>query len=247
MNIPSFSIKASKETLTANAGLILFGEFCEKIGLSRDIKRHLPSPGSNRGYKPDQFVYPLILMLHAGGQHLKDLRLIVKDKGLSRLTGLTKIPDAGTAGDWLKRTGKKDGLMCLGYVSKGVVGHTLRSVQKNKLTLDIDATGIEGEKYEAHYTYKGFKGYMPIMGHIAENGAIIGEEFREGNVAPSARNLEFIQYCADQLPEERRFAFLRADGASYQAEIMNYCEDHDMSYAIGGKICSSLLEEIKYL
>jgi hypothetical protein len=28
-------------------------------------------------------------------------------------------------------------------------------------TLDADATEIVGEKAEAHYTYKGNKGYMP--------------------------------------------------------------------------------------
>ena len=245
MKIPSFSIKASKETLTANAGLILFGEFYEKIGFSRDIKRFLPAPGSNRGYKPDQFVYPLILMLHTGGQHLKDLRLIAKDSGLRRLTGLTRIPDAGTTGDWLKRTGENGGLFSLAQVNRRLVEYTLRHVPKNNLTLDIDATGIQAEKHKAYYTHKGFKGYMPILGHIAENGSIIGEEFREGNMAPATRNLEFIQYCADQLPEGKRFAHLRADAAAYQAEILRYCEKHDMAYAIGGKMSQTLLEEIK--
>src|SRR5437762_2946249 len=151
MSIPSFSIKASKETLTANAGLILFGEFCQKIGFSRNIKRHLSGPRSNRGYQPDQFVYPLVLMLHAGGQRLKDLRLIAQDKGLRRLTGLTQIPDAGTAGDWLKRTGEKGGLFGLAQVNRHLVEHTLRPIRKNNLTLDIDATGIQAEKHKAYY------------------------------------------------------------------------------------------------
>lgn len=33
-------------------------------------------------------------------------------------------------------------------------------------TLDADATGILGEKEDAKYTYKGDKGYMPMLGYL---------------------------------------------------------------------------------
>ncbi len=59
--------------------------------------------------------------------------------------------------------------------------------------MDIDATQIVAEKEETKIAYKGERGYMPIVGHLAENGLIIGEEFREGNEAPGASNLEFIE------------------------------------------------------
>ncbi len=40
---------------------------------------------------------------------------------------------------------------------------------------------------------------MPIVGHLAENGLIIGDDFREGNISQSTRNLEFMKYCANQI------------------------------------------------
>ena len=40
---------------------------------------------------------------------------------------------------------------------------------------------------------------MPIVGHLAENGLVIYAEFRQGNVAPAARNLEFIKQCERQM------------------------------------------------
>jgi hypothetical protein len=46
-------------------------------------------------------------------------------------------------------------------------------------TLDIDATGIEAEKQTAKMTYKGYTGNMPMVGHLAENGLIEGDEFRQ--------------------------------------------------------------------
>ena len=88
-------------------------------------------------------------------------------------------------------------------------------------TLDIDAKGIVAEKQSAKVTYKGFKGYMPREGHIAENGLVLGDEFREGNGAPAARNLAFINHCERQMPKGKRITALRSDSTAYQAEIIN--------------------------
>ncbi len=46
-------------------------------------------------------------------------------------------------------------------------------------TLDIDGTGIVGEKILAAYTYEGYKGCMPILGFVPELDICIGYEFRE--------------------------------------------------------------------
>ena len=91
-------------------------------------------------------------------------------------------------------------------------------------TLDIDATGIEAEKKTAKMTYKGFPGYMPIVGHLAENSLVLGDEFRDGNVAPATRNPAFIKHCVRQMPKGKKITALRSDSAAYQADIINYCE-----------------------
>jgi TusA-related sulfurtransferase len=112
-------------------------------------------------------------------------------------------------------------------------------------TLDIDATGIEAEKESAKVTYKGYKGYMPIVGHLAENGLIIGDEFREGNVPPSARNLEFIKRCMAKMPEGKTIEYLRADSASYQADIINFCEKKGIQYVIGADLDKAVVKVIE--
>jgi len=85
---------------------------------------------------------------------------------------------------------------------------------------------------------------MPIVGHIAENGLVLGDEFREGNVAPATRNLYFIKYCARQMPKGKSIAFLRSDSAAYQAEIINYCEQNRIQFAIGADCDEAALEAI---
>ena len=93
-------------------------------------------------------------------------------------------------------------------------------------------------------TYKGFKGYMPVVGHIGENGLVLGDEFREGNMPPAARNIEFLKYCEMQMPRGKRIKAFRSDSAAYQAEIINHCEGNDMEFAIGTDLDEAVLGAI---
>jgi len=86
---------------------------------------------------------------------------------------------------------------------------------------------------------------MPIVGHLAENRLVIGDEFREGNDAPGARNLEFIKHCVSQMPKGKRIAHLRADAATYQADVFNWCEGNKVSFAIGGHLDEAVKATIK--
>jgi len=238
-NVLPFKLEITDEKITPHAGLIVFGEFLKAMTVPQLIDQYLPGPGSGAGYAPSRFVEPLLLMLSGGGRALEDLRTIHADAGLRELLGLDEIPEAGTVGDWLRRQGADGGLDGLATVNRQVVRRALKRDAATDYTLDIDATRIVAEKESAKWTYKGERGYMPIVGHLAENGLVLGDEFREGNAAPQSRNLEFIEHCAAQMPKGRRIAFLRADSAAYQARIINWCEAderHPVRFAVGADL-----------
>lgn len=125
------------------------------------------------------------------------------------------------------------GLAGLQAVNRSVFRRLLRQDERSDYTLDIDASQIVAEKHEAQYTYKGEKGYMPITGHIAELGLAAGHEFREGNAAPAAGNLEFMQGCEANMPKGKKITAVRSDSAAYQASIFNWCEATNKVFAIG--------------
>jgi hypothetical protein len=129
--------------------------------------------------------------------------------------------------------GVNGGLCGLEQVNRRLLKRGMNHDGLTDHTLDIDATGIEAEKQSAKMTYKGFKGYMPMVDHLVENGLVVGDEFREGNVAPATRNLAFIKYCVRQMPTGKRITALRSDSAAYQAEIINCCEQEGTRFAIG--------------
>lgn len=231
-----FKLEATAEHLTANAGLALFGEFIHGLGLSRWLAQAMPKPGSGRGYAAEAYVKPLVLMLNGGGRSLEDLRMLAHDTALARVLGRTALPSTDAFGDWLRRMGGGPGLAGLRRINERLVATRLRQSERTEHTLDGDASQIVAEKHEAQFTYKGEQGYMPMIGHLAEAGVVIHDEFREGNVAPATDNLGFIKACEARLPKGHRITQVRLDSAGYQADIFNYCETSGKTFAIGGRL-----------
>jgi len=242
-----YKLEITRDTITSHAGLALLGEFCAGLDFLRVIDRSLPKPGSGAGYKASEYVFPLVLMLNGGGRSLEDMRVIRGDVGLREILPLGRIPSSDAAGDWLRRMGEGWGLEGLAAVQRRFLKRALKYDETKDYTLDIDATGIEAQKESAVMTYKGFTGYMPIVGTLAENRLVVGDEFREGNQSPGSRNLEFIKYCIQQMPKGKQIKALRADAASYQADIINYCYKEEMEFAIGSDLDEAVVRAIKSL
>jgi hypothetical protein len=240
-----FKVEMTRDLITPHAGLALLGEFAVGLGLLKSVDRYLPTPGSGAGYNPSEYIFALILMLNGGGRSLEDTRQIRTDEGLREILPLERIPSSDACGDWLRAMGVNGGLSGLDKVNQRLLKRGMKYDGITGYTLDIDATGIEAEKHSAKMTYKGFKGYMPMVGHIAENGLVVGDEFREGNEPPAARNLAFIKYCIRQMPKGKRITALRSDSAAYQADIINYCEQHGIQFAIGADLDTSVLTAIR--
>ena len=242
-----FKLEVTKDMITSHAGLALLGEFAVGLGFIAALDKSLPKPGSGAGYFASEHIFPLILMLNGGGRSLEDLRQIKDDRGLREVLQLERMPSSDATGDWLRRSGVNGGLESLAKVNGKILKRGLKYDGIEGYTLDIDATGIHAEKESAKMTYKGYPGYMPMVGHLAENGLVIGDEFRQGNNAPADRNLEFIKYCAQQLPRNKHVKAVRADSASYQADIINYCNAKGISFAIGACLDQAVVRQIQSL
>ena len=240
-----FKLETTRDLVTPHAGLALLGEFALGLGLNKALDKYLPGPGSGAGYRGSEHVFPLLLMLNGGGRSLEDTRQIRDDEALRKVLGLKRMPSSDATGDWLRRTGCNGGLRGLGRVNRRVLKRALKHDGCKGYTLDIDATAIEAEKELAKWTYKKFKGYMPMLAHLAENGLVLGDEFREGNDSPGARNLDFIKYCQRQMPKGKRIKYFRSDSAAYQSAVFNHCEQAGIGFAIGADMDISVKGNIK--
>jgi len=222
-----FQLKRTEEDITAHAGLTIVSEAYKVLGIKDLVRKMLPEPGSNRGISSEIYVESIILLQSGGGNHLEDIRQIREDKALLKLIEMKTVPSSDAIGDWLRREGNTIGMMGLNTVGILLVKKTLRKDDHIEFTLDIDATAMESEKKEAKMTYLGFRGYMPILGYIAENGLCIYDEFREGNESPQEGIAEIIRKCKKRIPEGKRIGRFRSDSAAYQGKVINECEGED--------------------
>jgi hypothetical protein len=235
-------MEKSEERLTSLGGLVVVEEMARALGVWKRVDKHLQGPGSGRGYRPSEFVQPLVWMLHAGGRRLEDLRELRAEQEVLEELGLGAVPDAGTVGDWLRRQGE-EGVAGMEGVNRELVQSALEQ-EGEEVILDVDATQIEADKQEAQWTYNHVKGYMPLVGYV--NGLCVGHEFREGNVSPGAGILAFAQKCEAALPEGKRIYF-RSDSAAYQAEVINHYSQPGRTFTITADLDVAVKREIQHL
>ena len=243
-----FKLETTKDIITPHAGLGLFGEFLYSQRILEIIDEVLPKRKSSKSCPASTFALPLLLTMHGGGRHIEDIREIANDEGLRKLLQMDIVPTSNSTGDWLRFIGsKKKGLSGLLKLNRLLLKRALKRLKLKGFTLDIDATEIVAEKNLALFTYKGNQGYMPMVGHIAETGMVIHDDFREGNIAPASENLSFIKKCITNMPKGKKITKFRADAATYISEVFDYLEEKNIMFAIGGKKDAAVMELINEL
>ena len=238
-------LKGNKK-ITPFGGIVLLFDLLNKLGIGDMVDRELPLPRSNRGFLASLYVKSLLTMFHLGGVDINDINKLKLDETLTKLGNFKTIPHESTIGDWLRTDVEVHDDIAEGEKLRGlekimchIAGEGMKKEENDciEVTFDMDATMIACEKHDSKMTYKGFRGMSSMMGFIAEVGYCIGEEFRNGNVAPSARNVEFFKRCKKNMEAQglklKRF---RADSASYQANIINECMRNNITFYIGAAL-----------
>lgn len=226
----NFKLGVTEDEITPRAGLAVYSEFLRGFGIKDLIDKHMPLPGSNRGYKAWNYIEPIMMMLYGGGRHIEDLREIVNDKALRRVIGMKEIPSASTVGDWLRRMGGGEGEQSLKNVIDIVTKKALALHPLKEYTLWSDPTLIEAEKNEARMTYKGFKGYKPIITAFKELPIIAYHRFREGGAMGGT--VEAIKAAYRVLPEGKRIRHASLDSEFYSADVINFLMQNKTTFTI---------------
>ena len=246
MNILPYNLTVTNDQLTSRGGLLVIAELMQSMQLAQRIDQHFPAPKSNRGFAASVYIQTLILMQHEGNFHLDDVSHLNDDSTLRAVLGLDTVPQAVSIGSWLRRQGLSNAATtAMESVNKAVLRAALHRCKR--ITLDIDATEIVSNKAGAQWTYNKNKGYMPMVGHIAETGQVVACDFRQGNAPPAKQNLEFIQQCQKALPDGCTVGALRIDAAGYQTSIIQYCNQQHIQYAIRAKMSPSIKRHISEL
>ena len=227
----SVKLGETDAAVTNFPGVAPLARAAEGLGLFEDLDKLLAPKERNRGLANSAAVFDLMCIALSGGECIDDLGQMRKDAGLTRLLG-RPVMAPSTAHDFLRRI-RYDGLEGLGQVRRRMLARMAKRTGVTTATLDCDASLFVSSGKNARMSYKGARGYMPMLAFWEELGVVVHDDFRNGNASPGSEALAFLQETLAQLPPEVTAVKVRSDSAWYQAELLDFCEEHGYDFCIG--------------
>jgi hypothetical protein len=227
----SVKVAETDAAVTNFPGVVPLANLGKRLGLFDDLDRLLPSKERNRGLSNSAAAFDLMCITLSGGGAIDDLAQLRQDAGLARLLG-RQVMAPSTAHDFLRRI-RYDGLDGLSKVRARMLAKLAKQTATTTATLDCDASLFVSSGRGARMSYKGERGYMPMLAFWDELGVVVHDDFRNGNASPGSDALPFLQQSLAQLPKSVTQVNVRSDSAWYQAELMDYCHTHGHGFCIG--------------
>lgn len=236
-------------------------EMFRSLGLAQAVEREVKLKERDRGLKVWEMVEGFFALWISGGDRCEDFKLLREDAALAELLG-HGFPAPNTARDFLDgfddpdlplwRAGEKasvreesSGLLGLAEVNRSLLMRLTEFHPAKTATLDIDATIVESHKRSSLRSYDGRRGYQPVLGLWSELDVVVLDEFRDGNVPAGCGNKRFVERALSYLPAGIEEIYLRADSALYEGELLRYCEDRGIGYAVSADLSAHLEAVIK--
>lgn len=222
----NYTIIRGENKYSAFSGTQLIAQMFKNLNLEEKIHSIFKSPLSNRAYKPLAYIKSIVAGLLTGADCISDINHIKDDDALKHIWEIETIPHNSRIGSFLAKQDIRqiDGTHSL---LQNIAINTVKKSNLKEITFDPDATFIEtGKQNLSKKCYKGFKALQILYGFIAETQGCIYSEFRDGNISPaSGLYKQLINVDKLLLRNGIKLKNYRADAASYQANIINYCKN----------------------
>ena len=232
-------VEATEDDVTGVAGIVLFGELLDHLGLVAAADCHGLRPIGPGGYSGGECYRPVVELQLAGGDFLSDVS-ILEDEATQRLRGTHALPSHTTlyrflAGSDLGRAKKAQATNRDMLRRAWAMG---AAPAPGILTIDPDATYIDtyGKKKEGStFSYKGEVQMSPLVGVVGETGDVLGIRARGGNASPRRKVASFIDECVAAVPKEVRGRYqlwIRVDSAGFSKAVVETAVSHSAIFTI---------------
>jgi hypothetical protein len=247
-----------EEAVTAYGGIPVFLRAARSLDVGGLANRHLHLKQRQRGFDEASYIESFLVLNALGGECLEDFDRLREDEGLREMLG-HEVPSPEAARKFLYQFHDEEKLQQaqrelpagqvsyipdesaplrgLAQVQQDLVQEIGRRCADQKIaTIDVDATIIESWKKEARPTYKGGKGYQPVLALWAEMDLVVADEFRDGNVPAHSALLPITQRAFQALPATVTEYFFRGDAACWDRGLVNWLRDEQRGAGPRGRI-----------
>lgn len=247
-------VTASEDSVTGVAGIVLWGELLDRLGLVGEADRRGLRPIGPGGYTGGECYRAVVEVQLAGGDFLVD-RSLLADEATQRLRGEHALASHTTL--WRFCSGAD-----LGRAQKAAAVNRamLRRAwamgaapDPGILTIDPDATWIStygpGKEGSA-FSYKHEVGMSPMLGVCGETGDVLALRARGGNANPGRALGSFVDECVTAIPDAIRGGYqlwVRVDSAGYRRDVVEAAERHDAAFTVTAKQFTNVRAAIETL
>jgi len=233
------AVEHGEDDVTGVAGIALFGELLNRLGLVEAADRRSLRPMIGPGYTGGECYRSVVELQLAGGDFLSDVSLL-KDDATARLRGSHALPSHTTlyrflAGAGLERAARAQAVNADMLRRAWAMG---AAPLPGRLTIDPDATYITtyGKKKEgSKFSYKGEVQMSPLVGVIGETGDVLALRARGGNASPKRKLASFVSTCVAAIPEDALHNYtlwIRIDSAGFTKSVVDTCLRHKATFTI---------------
>jgi len=235
-------VQAGEDSVTGVAGVVLWGELLDRLGLVAEADRRVLRPIGPGGYTGGECYRAVVELQLAGGDFLAD-RSLLADEATVRLRGSHTLASHTTLWRFCAQAG-------LGRVQKAAAVNRVMlrrawalgaAPPAGLLTIDPDATWVSTYgpgKQGSTFSYKHEVGMSPMLGVCGETGDVLALRARSGNANGGRALGRFIDECVGAIPAGCRGNYqlwVRVDSAGYRVDVVEAAERHDAVFTITAK------------
>ena len=200
----------------ASGGIGVIHLMAKRLGLVKEIDRHLHLLKRHLPYHESDHVLNLTYNVLAGGTRFEDIELQRQDEGWLDALGAEIIPGPTTAGDFLRRFSERDIMVLMEVINerRKKVWDQQPKEFFNKAILNIDGTIAEttGECKEGmDISHKGIWGYGPLLISLAQTREALYLVNRSGNAPSHLGSAVWIDRSLDLVEGRFEEVWLRGD------------------------------------
>jgi hypothetical protein len=250
-----FHVCTRRDVLSSHAGLLLLKEFAEVLQVAPLLDSQLQVKCRERGHSESTAILSLIYNLVLGGHCLSDLEVLRGDPGTQQLLGLPAILAPTTAGEFLRKFSLGD--ICDLLRVNRLLQERVRAFQERYApsaeigsdhgsgvyTIDLDSSIYEQASHRKQGSckaYNGEIGYHPLLAFCAETEELLMSHLRRGSAHTVSKTLWFLRQTLQRVPAGKRKR-LRADSGFYCHQVVEFCEQEEMIFAITADQTAPLL------
>lgn len=234
----AFELRFSDKEVTAWGGLAVMKQMLDHLDFASALKQaHLPQPGSNRGYRPEQLIMQFIVSFWCGANRFAHNEMTRYDAALGQLFGFAKMANHQAITRLFQRFNQPD----IDRVFDHLYSWLFAQITLVRLTLDLDSTvmtryGIQqGAAVGYNPAKRGRASHHPLMAFISETNMMANFWLRPGNTGSANNVLAFFDSTLAHLGN-KIIGLVRADSGFAEAGFMQKLEANKTPYIITLKL-----------